>query len=62
MKAALTLSIQFYNYPDASQNVDKILSDSLKFNECFTVLITTISYVAVVETLPISPRSWVANY
>lgn len=26
------------------------------------ILITTISYVTVIETLPINPRSWVANY
>lgn len=58
----LTLSSHFYTYSDASQNADKILSDSLKLNECFTVLITTISYFTVVETLPINPRSWVANY
>lgn len=33
------LNTQFYNYFNATQNVDKTLSDSLKLNECFIVLI-----------------------
>lgn len=57
--ASLALSTQFYNYSVTTQSVDKTLSDSLKLNQCFIVLITE-SHV-VVETLLINPKSWVAK-